>query len=870
MIKQKLILFFLFFIVVTIGLSLTQSVAADEDGHLVTGFNAFSTDGYMSGLAVRIVETDQFGRLVTAHETKQGNNHLIRVHRHLSNGDLDLSFGNNGRADISIPNLNFKLFVEAIDFQRDGTGKILIAISQDIGDNGSYDFVVVRLTADGNLDQTFNILPKTFSDDVDRQGLGDMAIQEDGKIVLVGSVPDCGIILCDSDIGAVRYNSDGTFDPSFGRGGFTRLDLGGQDEIVSDIQLTNDGRIAIFGKQIKNSSDSIFIAGRLMPDGSRDNTFGQNGFIGHDIDFRFDGNGVVFDDDTMAVASFSQGVAKLKADGLLDQSFGTAGLLDVSATGISQVHTILANPDKSFFIAGFSNRGGENHTRMAKYSATGRLDLSFGENGVSQFPANEASNFVRHLTFAQDGRLFMTVGTGNTHLNKMLFRILPNGQLDTGGWVINNITSFDDSITDMVIQPNGKIVAIGNILDSGTGLARYNPDGSFDPSFGFGRGYLTNGTPRNYGLAAAVDSAERIIAVQGIVDLDNGINFKVPRYAPNGLLALWPSGRPINGMIGNWGGVTDFATEIELFPDESFIVIGSSDGVIAATRYTNRGSLDLSYGGGGTGTSKAHIAAGFAFASGSALQNDGKLIITGTVAKKLFIMRLNTDGGYDSTFNGNGLVVLDIPNSAHESFNDVAVLPNGQIIAVGSVSRGDHTELLAMRFNSDGSLDTTFFDNARLEIGLSGNAALHAVTLDEDGSIMMAGCVRDIVGHFVVVRLEPNGSIEFDFDDDGVLILDETPTMGGACAHAIARDEDTGEFVLAGYTTNVEGRQQFALTRIKMNLPPASPPPTPTTEPTPTFEPTSTPEPSPTPNPTSTPNPNPSGDFTIYFPLIVK
>ncbi len=847
MAKQKTIALFLLFIFAGLGLAFTQSASSQEDGYLVSGFNAFSTDGYMSNLAVRIVETDQYGRLVTAHEWNNENEHFIRVHRHLANGELDESFGTNGRADITIPNLHYKLFVKAIGYQKDGSGKILIAVSQDIGNNGSYDFVVVRLTPEGEIDSTFNIMPKTFRGDTDYQGLGDMVIQDDGKIVLLGSVPDCGIIFCDSDFGVVRYNPDGTFDKSFAGDGYTQIDLGSNDEVVVNADMTDDGRIVFFGKQYDNVSDSIFIAGRLMPNGSRDNSFGHNGFVGHDFHFRTDGNGILFDDNTMAVTNYLEGVLKLNADGSLDESFGTGGILDVSATGLGSTHAILAHPDGGFLVAGFSNKGGESHTRMAKYSAAGKLDLQFGEKGVAQFPGNEVSNFVVHLTFANDGRILMSVGTKNNNLNKMLFRILPDGQLDTGGWVTNNITPLDDNINDMVIQPNGKIVAIGNILDTGMGLARYNPDGSFDTDFGFGRGYLTNGNPRNYGLATAVDSAGRIIAVRGIVDTDDGINFKVPRYQPNGSLSLWPSGRPINGMIGNWGGVTDFATEIEMYPDESFIVVGNSDGTVALTRYTAAGAVDTTFGSGGT--AKPPIAAGNALASGTTIQSDGKIIVTGSVAKKLFIMRLNSNGTYDPTFNGNGLVVLDVPNSTNERFNDVVVLPDGKIIAVGSVTKGGNSELLAMRFNSNGSPDNTFFDDARLELPFGGDASLEAITMEADGSVMMAGCVEDTVDHFVAVRLESDGKPDFDFGDSSILEFAETPTMGDACALAIARDVNTGEFVLAGYTTNTEGRQQFALVRFKYDPPSAPPPPT---------------------VPPPTPIPDPEDNFYIYLPVVVK
>ena len=72
---------------------------------------------------------------------------------------------------------------------------------------------------------------------------------------------------------------------------------------------------------------------------------------------------------------------------------------------------------------------------------------------------------------------------------------------------------------------------------------------------------------------------------------------------------------------------------------------------------------------------------------------------------------------------------------------------------------------------------------------------------------------------FVVVRLDKHGALESDFGDDGVLILDETPTVGGACASAIALDQSADEFILAGHTTTRDGDQQFALARIKRMVP---------------------------------------------------
>ena len=93
-----------------------------------------------------------------------------------------------------------------------------------------------------------------------------------------------------------------------------------------------------------------------------------------------------------------------------------------------------------------------------------------------------------------------------------------------------------------------------------------------------------------------------------------------------------------------------------------------------------------------------------------------------------------------------GVFEIDLPDSASEYFNDVVVRPNGKIVAVGAVTGSTNRELLLMFFNADGSPDEEQYPDGRIQIPLGGRADLLAAIVDEDGSVMAAGCVEDVLG----------------------------------------------------------------------------------------------------------------------------
>ncbi len=352
----------------------------------------------------------------------------------------------------------------------------------------------------------------------------------------------------------------------------------------------------------------------------------------------------------------------------------------------------------------------------------------------------------------------------------------------TGGVVA---TDFDPA--KVLVQPNGKIVALGTTSTSGgvsiAGvLARYNSDGSPDTTFG------TNGevtSPLGSATGAALDANGDII----VVGLDSTTtHFDVARYTSAGAL---------DGTFGTAGVVTTAIggthASVAIQPADGKIVVAVPGDVI---RYNTNGTLDTTFGTGGvanTGggpsinqvpiqtdgkivvagnydpstfspstaffitrlnsngsvdyTVQPDIGVGMALAL--ALQSDGKLLELGFNGEPILV-RLNSDGSPDTSFGVRGQVIMDsyifgIPfNQVFESRSGLAIQSNGQIIVTGG-SAGSSSgpvpifSLEVTRYNADGSLDTRFGNGGMVSTSSGSVPASDVVVQPLDGKIIVAG-----------------------------------------------------------------------------------------------------------------------------------
>jgi uncharacterized delta-60 repeat protein len=314
-------------------------------------------------------------------------------------------------------------------------------------------------------------------------------------------------------------------------------------------------------------------------------------------------------------------------------------------------------------------------------------------------------------------------------------------------------------ISAVVIQPDGKIVVAGGAYPLFTfagdfKIARYNVNGSLDTSFGSG-GIVTTVFPGDgsFAFALALQSDGKIIAAgTDFLDFHPGdmsnTDFALARYNPDGSL---------DATFGNGGilttdflGAEDDVYSVLIQPDGRIIAVGSANSPIdyynfAAARYLANGALDPTFGTGG----KVRTDFGnndFDIAYAAALQPDGKIVAVGTtsfdlgVSQDFALLRYNSNGTLDTTFDGDGRLLIDFGSYLQYAYA-VMIQPDGKIVTVGYPdTESDDSDFLLARCNPNGSLDSSFGVGGKVRTSLGDlNSGATAAVLQPDGRIVVAG-----------------------------------------------------------------------------------------------------------------------------------
>ncbi len=393
-------------------------------------------------------------------------------------GSLDLNFGSNGIA-IS-PLTEYRELLLAIAVQPDG--KIVVAGLQEISSSG--DMAVARYNADGSPDNTFGTNGFAAIDlGTDSDAAWCMALQDDGKILLGGSVNNQFTTV--DDYALVRINTDGILDNSFGTGGIVVTDVDGFWDNAFAIDIQSDGKIILAGNGYSDDQRNCCLV-RYNSDGSLDATFGIGGIAMNSIGLIYSKTrDVEIQDDgkIVAVGHFNDGdddhtfVTRFNADGSVDNSFGNNGAatLDVAANDDSFL-AVCIQPDGKILAAGFTYEiNQENDVLVVRYNTDGTLDNTFG-NGSGIYLHNFNTN---------------------------------------------------DIITDLVLQPDGKILTAGGAYNFE--LARLMTDGSKD--FSFGVDGVVNTPVGNYSNSEVLCLyGDNMVVVGGSAHDGSEYNFAVTRH----------------------------------------------------------------------------------------------------------------------------------------------------------------------------------------------------------------------------------------------------------------------------------------------------------------------------------------------------
>ena len=329
----------------------------------------------------------------------------VAVARFNFDGTPDKTFGQfkTGKTTFAIGSRDFS-GANAVAIQPDG--KIVVAGYAQTGSNFyDFDFAVARLLPNGLLDTSFDGGGKRTIDLGGKFGQAvDVALQSDGKIVVVGENQDGG----DFNFGVARLNVNGSLDNSFDGDGMRQVGFGG-DDLPEAVTIDSKNRIIIVGSTgtvefgTTLSIDGAFrmvAVTRLNPNGTRDATFGAagDGTVVTSFPLRrhskaravtVQPSGKIVVAGTTGDVTVANGVdfmlARYHADGRLDKTFGEkgTGLVEVGFGGADQAFEVVQTGDGNLIAAGTTNGG----IGVAKLTHEGKLDLSFGAQGRTTLPA---------------------------------------------------------------------------------------------------------------------------------------------------------------------------------------------------------------------------------------------------------------------------------------------------------------------------------------------------------------------------------------------------------------------------------------------------------------------------------------------------
>ena len=386
----------------------------------------------------------------------------------------------------------------------------------------------------------------------------------------------------------------------------------------------------------------------------------------------------------------------LSNGGALDPTFGNGAGYVTVPTG--SAHAVLVQSwDNKIVVADSYTKGSNTLMGLVRYNADGSLDSTFGSGGVmnSQVPDGAyAAALYPHAGTANDGKI---VAVGGAVGGADLARFNPNGSLDTS-FGKRGVVTLSFNAGAVVIQPNGQIVVEGN-----NEMARYNASGTLDTSFGSGG---TVALPFSGPFALQPDGKFVVGGSAG----PSGDDWGLARYNANGTLdTTFNSAGPTPGTVT----IT--------FPE-------IAAGVNSIAIYPSTGPDTADYG--------KIVAAGLVYGPP-------------TVGFDPALVRYNADGSPDATFGESGQVVVPMAPGGGTRITAVALQTDGKIVAGGSsLYQGVSGESLSVfRWNRDGSLDTSWGNSGGVlpnsggvvQTQTGGGDIGRALAIEADGRIVAVG-----------------------------------------------------------------------------------------------------------------------------------
>ena len=789
---------------------------------------------------------------------------------------------------------------------------------------GDFDFLVGRLRRRGTPDPYFgglHTVPRTG----DERGRA-VAVQRDGKIIVAGSVHNG----TNYDFGVVRLLADGQIDTTFGPGGGVVTPVGTGNDYARGVVIQEDDKIVVAGYARIGTTDDIAVV-RYLANGSLDTTFSTDGKVTLGSTLSHDyGLGVAMSGTKVVVGGFAKviatgaesfAVARFTSAGAADTTFNGTGTVTTNIGGTEdRINAIAVQSDNKIVGAGYAVEAGVRKFALARYTTTGGLDGGFGTGGTVVTALGSGASAANAMLVQPDGKIVAAGEAVGSAADFAVVRYLSNGSVDPefcgAGQTIVAVGAGADAANGVALQSDGNLVVAGSThngddLDVAVIRLLGNPVPEIDIEFPVGSpladgsgtvdfGDTTVATgPRIYrdvtirntgsanltGLFVSIDgpaAGDYLISQPASMTLAPGATANVAlsflptaegvrsanlHVASNDAnegsfdLSLTGSGKvpptittvtPLvpgmanvsyNMMFTATGGTPPYFWDVAsgtLPPGLSLSGLAMLTGTptqpgtysftVRATGSDGRASTQAC-----TLTVMGEIHKGFAdplfsgdgklvidFAGGNdsaqavAVQPDGRILVAGYSqtggVEDFALVRYLTDGSPDPSF-GNGGTVITPVGTFREYARCIALQSDGKILVAGEATNGSAFDFGIVRYLSNGSPDPSFGTGGITMVSLaSGNDYPKGIFVRPDGRIVVAGAANTDFG---VVRLNADGSPDTTFGANGKVITDfGTGTFDYAEAALVQSD---GKIVVAGRVSTATRGYDFGLVRYLEN-----------------------------------------------------
>ena len=674
---------------------------------------------------------------------------------------------------------------------------------------------VARINTDGSLDNSFGTdgyllfhFPNSY-----QESMFSIINQPDQDILVAGTINDSSNNSYPWGICRLT-NSDGAPDTTFGTDGFAMLEWTASDNctIFSILVQPND-KILVCGYGNTSSSVPTFSAARYMPNGRLDPTFGTNGTI--TITFPGNGNETCYcvalqpDNKILLYGGVDSGgntnqptLVRVNPDGSIDKKgFGTNGSVNESYSGafldsnsnFQPAGGLVLLPDGNIIIGfgtGTGNNGRPDTLVLAQYNSSGNIVTTFGTNGYAVL-SGSALTIPYGLIIQSTGKIVALTMKYTSGWDIALARFNTDGTLDTSFGINGNgiaviapnpYGDYSGSFAgDFVVLPDDSLIICGGQSYYGGGdisgmsfVVHLTKDGyetpivfvpySILPNWGIGNEYVYGLTIDSSGQTWMASTNRNTAAAIGRLD---------------------STGKPTCWFYPLPSGISDiFLVTCSIQSDQKIVSAGYAGNFWIVYRFLSDGTVDNTFGTNGyvldtQGGGRAIV---------SVIQPDGKIIVGGNAKPAAnmatSIMRYNTDGTIDTTFNATG---FQFQASAYqESFTGIVLQPDNKIILSGVTSdSSQHFSSIALvRLNADGSIDNTFNKVVanKYNIGfINSSLPFGALALLSSGKILLGtgnnfNPAMNELSSVVVAQYNADGTPDNTFGTNGLAIIDTGPT----------------------------------------------------------------------------------------------